>query len=650
MKYTAAVLGGAPVSDGEKASAKDNLYMHVNYDWLKKAKIPADKPAAGSFQDMDEAVEKQLIADFEDYHADKFSAPNSMFAEAMKMHALAIDFKSRKQQGVAPLMAVIKPIQKLNLLEDLSKQLHQWVLNALPLPFKIDVEPDWKDTSKNAVFLYGPDLILPDKTYYDKSRKDTPQLLATWSKMSQELLQLVGYDKTEAKQITKEALAFDQSLVQYVMTSEELADYPKQYNPKSLKEIHAYSQSFELDQMIQKLVDDHPEKVVVTQPQYFEAFDKLVNDSTFNQLKSWMLTKTINQLAPYLSDEIRHTADQFHKAVAGTAETLSQPKFAYQVIDDTFKYVIGDYYGRKYFGEDAKKDATRMIKEMIGIYKRRLQHNDWLGDQTRAKAILKLDKIAIKVGYPDKIKPVYAKLKVTPAKDGGTLLGNYVNIQKVCLQDNFEQYHQPVDRSEWDMPSQLVNACYDPSRNDITFPAAILEKPFYDLHQTHSQNFGGIGCVMGHEISHAFDNNGAHFDEYGNLTNWWTKEDSAHFAKLTQEMIDEFDGIPFAGGKVNGKLVVSENIADNGGMSCALEALKQYDDADMKAFFTNWATVWRMKASPAYKKMLLAIDVHAPQELRGNVQPQNFDEFYQAFDVHEGDGMWLEPDRRVKIW
>ena len=341
---------------------------------------------------------------------------------------------------------------------------------------------------------------------------------------------------------------------------------------------------------------------------------------------------------------------QVHQKVAGINQSVSQRKFAYQIVDNAFTYVIGDFYGKKYFGEEAKKDATDMIQEMIDIYKQRLEKNDWLGDQTRTKAITKLNNIAIKVGFPGKIKQVYEKMKITPVDQGGTLLSNIVEIKKIKIADNFESFHRPVNRDEWDMPSQLVNACYDPSRNDITFPAAILEKPFYDLHQSRSKNFGGIGCVMGHEISHAFDNNGAHFDEYGNMVNWWTKEDFTHFEKLTREMINEFDGIPFAGGKVNGKLVVSENIADNGGMSCSLEALKQSDSFNLKEFFINWATIWRMKASPAYEKMLLATDVHAPEMLRGNVQPQNFEDFYQAFDIHRGDGMWLDPDKRVQIW
>lgn len=648
MNKVAHVLGGAPVSEGVQANIKDNLYMHVNYQWLKDAKIPADKPDTGSFQELDEAVENHLISDFNDYHNDKFEAPNSMFAEAMKMHTLVLDTVKRNHDEVKPLLPVIEKIRNLKNLDDLRAQLASWVKDALPLPFVIDVEPDWKDTSKNAVFLYAPSLILPDKTYYAK--KENEKLLQTWADMSKKLLMHAGYLESVAQKMVDGALAFDKSLVPHVMTSEELADMTKQYNPKTLSELAGYSHAFDLDKMVCDLVDDKPDKVIVTQPNYFAAFDDIINNDTFDNLKSWLLINAVNAFSPYLSENIRKDADEFHRAVSGVKESLSVDRFAYSVLDDTFKYVIGDFYGRKYFGEKAKADAADMIKEMIGIYKQRLENNTWLGEKTRAKAILKLDKIAIKVGFPEKIKPVYQKLHVTTKADGGTLLSNYIDIEKVKIADNFEQFHKPVDRSNWDMPPQLVNACYDPSRNDITFPAAILEKPFYDLSQSRSQNFGGIGCVMGHEISHAFDNNGSHFDEYGNMVNWWSDEDAAHFKKLTQKMIDEFDGIPFAGSKVDGKLVVSENIADNGGMSCSLQALKQQDDYDLQAFFTNWATIWRMKASRQYQLMLLATDVHAPEELRGNVVPQNFEDFYKAFGITDKDGMWLAPEKRVQIW
>ncbi len=200
------------------------------------------------------------------------------------------------------------------------------------------------------------------------------------------------------------------------------------------------------------------------------------------------------------------------------------------------------------------------------------------------------------------------------------------------------------------MPGHLVNACYDPSRNDITFPAAILQAPFYALSQSDSQNLGGIGAVIAHEISHGFDNNGAQFDEFGNLSDWWQPEDYDHFKVLTQEMIDQFDGLETEAGPVNGKLVVSENIADAGGLAAALETAKGLDDTDLKAFFTNWAEVWRMKARKQYMQLLLSIDVHAPAKLRANVQVQNLEDWYTTFDVKPGDGMYLAPDKRITIW
>lgn len=645
MTEIAKIIGGAPVTDGHTADAKDNLYMYVNADWLKKTKVPSDKPAAGTFQDMDEKVHQQLMDDFDAYHQGTLSDTNAFFNEAMKMHALALDFNRRKIEGVKPLTYAIRHIQSLFELKELQES-SAWILEGLPLPFTISIEPDWKDTSKEAVFLYAPDLILPDKTYYtgDSKKKDT--LLKTWKEMSRQLLEIIGYSNEEACHIVEEAIQFDASLVPYVMTAEEFADVTKIYHPVDFDQLQ-FGQSFDFKSTIQHLVHTKPNKVIVTQPKFFEALDQIVNVHTFSQLKSWILTKAVNAYAPYLEEDIRQLADEFHRALSGIDETISQRKFAYAVVDDTFKYVIGDYYGKKYFGQQAKDDATKMIQEMINIYKNRLQHNTWLGEATKQKAITKLNHIKIKVGFPDKIKPVYQKLKINPKE---TLLENYIRIQQTMIEDEFGKFTKPVDRSEWDMPSQLVNACYDPSRNDITFPAAILEAPFYSLKQSRSQNFGGIGCVMGHEISHAFDNNGSHFDEYGNMVNWWTEDDEQHFKSLTQKMIDEFNGIPFAGSHVDGKLVVSENIADNGGMSCAIEAMHQHQDDDFTAFFENWARIWRMKASKSYQQMLLATDVHAPQELRANVQPQNFDEFYQAFQVTDKDGMWLDPEKRVQIW
>jgi putative endopeptidase len=287
-----------------------------------------------------------------------------------------------------------------------------------------------------------------------------------------------------------------------------------------------------------------------------------------------------------------------------------------------------------------------MVQKMINVYKKRLTNNQWLSQATRQKAVLKLDKLGIQVGYPDKLDELYKKFKVK----GSSLVENALHFEKIANLDHYGKWGQPVDRTRWEMSAQIVNAYYNPSYNIIVFPAAILQTPFYSLKQSSSENFGGIGAVIAHEISHAFDNNGAHFDEYGNLNNWWTEDDLKHFKKLAQKMITEFDGLKTPAGKVNGKLVVSENIADAGGLSCALKAAKGEPDADLKAFFINWARVWCMKSSLERQKLLLNIDVHAPNELRADIQPKNLADFYQTFNIQPGDGMYLPPKKRVNIW
>jgi putative endopeptidase len=251
------------------------------------------------------------------------------------------------------------------------------------------------------------------------------------------------------------------------------------------------------------------------------------------------------------------------------------------------------------------------------------------------------------MGYPDSINEFYSTLKV---KEEDSLLDTMKKIQTARILRELYKLNKEVDRTEWGMPGHMVNACYNPSSNDITFPAAILQKPFYSLEQSVSENLGGIGAVIGHEISHAFDNNGAQFDEKGNLFDWWTKEDYAAFQNLTKQMIDEFDGIDFFGGKVSGELIVSENIADNGGMGVTLGIMHTLKDADFQAYFKNWARVWCMKAKVEYIQLLLTSDVHAPAMLRANMQPRNFPEWYEAFGVKDTDQMYLEPSKRVRIW
>lgn len=630
-----------------KELIKDDLYEAVNGAWIKDAKIPDDKPATGGFNDLVDKIDKQMMADFEDYADGKKTSDDPRFNEMIKLYRVAKKFDLRKKVGPVPLQRLLASVTALDSYADYQKQWKNWVLMGLPSPVSFDIDADMKNATVYALFVSSPSLILPDKSYYEPAKKDQhDQLMKLWAAMVKELLLKLDYTEEQAAQLIKEAQAFDALLAPNVKSAEEAADYSKMYNPQTVAELTASTDQLDLAAVIKQLVSATPDKVIVMEPAYFKALNSILKDH-FDLFKSWALINVVRDNASYLDDEMREINGRYSRALSGSKKPVSQQKFAYYLARDIFSQVAGDYYGKTYFGPQAKADVHHMVEQMIAVYKQRLTNNTWLSKATRDKAVLKLDKLGIQVGYPDKIPSLYDHLKVDELE---SLIANLSQLSIVASKEMFSRWNKPVDRMRWEMSAATVNAYYHPFKNIIVFPAAILQAPFYSLKQTSSQNYGGIGAVIAHEISHAFDNNGALFDEYGNLNNWWTPEDSAHFKELAQKMIDEFDGLPIAGQKVNGKLTVSENIADGGGLSCALEAAKEEDDFNAQEFFINWATIWRMKATQQYEQLLLSIDVHAPQKLRANVQAQNQADFYTAFGIQPGDQMYKAPEDRVNIW
>ena len=626
---------------------KDDLYEAVNGEWLKTAKIPDDKPATGGFNDLVDEIDKQLMDDFDAYATGKEKSDDSRFNEMIKLYRLAKKFDWRKKVGPQPLKRMLASVENLNSYEDYQSQWKNWILAGMPSPISFDIDADMKNATVYALFASSPSLILPDKSYYEAEKKaQHDQLLQLWSSMVEALMDKLGYSKEEAKKIIDDAIKFDALLTPNVKSAEEAADYSKMYNPQTVAELASATDQLDIAAIIKQLVGEEPEKVIVTEPEYFKALNKILQGN-FELFKNWALIRVIRENASYLDDEMREINGRYGRALSGSKKPVSQRKFAFYLARDMFSQVAGDYYGKKYFGPQAKADVHHMVEQMIKVYKGRLTNNQWLSKDTRDKAILKLDKLGIQVGYPDKIPALYDQFKVDEEE---SLIANLNQLTVTANKELFSRWNKPVGRMRWEMSAATVNAYYHPFKNIIVFPAAILQAPFYSLKQSSSQNYGGIGAVIAHEISHAFDNNGSLFDEFGNLNNWWTDEDSAHFKQLAQKMIEEFDGIPFAGQKVNGKLTVSENIADAGGLSCALEAAKTEADFNAQEFFINWATIWRMKATEQYMQLLLSIDVHAPQKLRANIQAENLDDFYTAFDIKPGNEMYRAPEDRVHIW
>ena len=631
----------------ENVRIQDDLYQFVNGEWLETAEIPSDKPTTGGFADLSKAVEELLIGDFNKMAASE-KYPNNSMKNAVGLFKIAKDEKRRKAEGIRPVLPDLAKIRKLGDISSLNRRLKDFVENDLPLPFNIFVDADMKDTEHHCVFLQGPSVILPDTTYYkDEMKPQHDAILGIWTNMVKTLLGHTRLGAEEADKYIADAIAFDAIIATLVKSQEEWSEYPKMYNPMKTRTVSAMLKPLKLRKLLTDLFGEAPETVIITEPRFFKGFKTLFNETTFEQYKHWAYINQLIGASGLLSEKLRFEGSAYRRALTGVAEIPSVEKFAYQLASGLYSEPVGLYYGRTYFGQAAKADITAIVKEIIETYKSRVAGNDFLSDATKEKAILKLSKIEIKMGYPDRCGSIYRKLVYTPE---ASLYTAVKELRRVKTLDNLGKLNKPVDRTEWVMPGHMVNACYNPFTNDITFPAAILQPPFYSIKQTRSQNLGGIGAVIGHEISHAFDNNGAQCDENGNLKNWWTKEDNKKFVAKTKAMIKEFEGIELPWGKVNASFIVSENIADNGGMAVTLDMMSRLDGASYEEYFTNWAKVWCMKGRPEYLSLLLSVDVHAPAILRANMQPRNFTEWYDTFGVKKTDKMYIAPSKRVVIW
>lgn len=422
---------------------KDDLYEAVNGGWLKTAKIPDDKPATGGFNDLVNEIDKQLMDDFDAYATGKEKSDDSRFNEMIKLYRLAKKFDWRKKVGPQPLKRMLASVENLNSYEDYQSQWKNWILAGMPSPISFDIDADMKNATVYALFASSPSLILPDKSYYEAEKKaQHDQLLQLWSSMVEALMDKLGYSKEEAKKIIDDAIKFDALLAPNVKSAEEAADYSKMYNPQTVAELASATDQLDIAAIIKQLVGEEPEKVIVTEPEYFKALNKILQDN-FELFKNWALIRVIRENASYLDDEMREINGRYGRALSGSKKPVSQRKFAFYLARDMFSQVAGDYYGKKYFGPQAKADVHHMVEQMIKVYKGRLTNNQWLSKDTRDKAILKLDKLGIQVGYPDKIPALYDQFKVDEEE---SLIANLNQLTVTANKELFSRWNKTVDR------------------------------------------------------------------------------------------------------------------------------------------------------------------------------------------------------------
>ena len=629
----------------ENIRIQDDLYTYVNQAKLEELVIPDDMPVAGGFASLGTEVEKLMIGEFNAMSADG-NYPNEHMERACTLFKLAKDVKRKKKHGVKPALKNLAILKKLSTLRGYNLHTKELILRGINMPLNIMVEANMKDTTHHCVFLTGPGVILPDTTYY-QNEQQRDALLGMWSGFAQQVLTIAGHSQEECAALLQDTLAFDALIAKYVKSQEEWSEYTKMYNPMKTGRVAGMVKPLNLKKLLADLFGFVPEQIIVAEPRFFKNFKEVFNADTFQLYKSWAYVTGLMDSCSLLTEELRELGGAFFRALSGTAAAPSAEKFAYQLASGLYSEPVGLYYGEKYFGEEAKKDITEIVQQIVATYQKRIECNDILEPATKEKAILKLSKMGLKLAYPDRVEEIYNKLVFDESK---SLFEIVSSLKQIRMEDNFSKLDKEVDRTHWAMPGHMVNACYDPFVNDITFPAAILQPPFYSINQTRSENLGGIGAVIGHEISHAFDSNGAKCDELGNLNNWWTKADERKFNKKVNAMIKQFDGIELPWGVCNGKFTVSENIADNGGMAVTLDIMSNSEGVSFEEYFANWARVWCQKAKPEYQALLLQVDVHGPSYLRANMPPRNFPEWYAAFNVTKRDGMYLAPAKRVVIW
>ena len=631
----------------EKIRIQDDLYTYVNQDKLNELVIPEDLPFAGGFAELMTGVEKLMIGEL-NAMSKEGSYPNEHLARACTLFALAKDVKRKKKHGIKPALKNLSGLKKIGTMRSYNLHAKELLLKGIAMPISIAVEPNMKDTTHHCVMIQGPSVILPDASYYAEGKEQQKEmLLGMWSGFAKQVLAKAGHSEEECDLLLKDTLAFDALVAKYVKSREEWSEYVKMYNPMKTGRVAGMVKPLNLKKLLNDLFGEIPAEIIVAEPRYFKNFKEVFNQDTFEMYKKWAYVVTLMDSCSLLSEELRDLGGAFSRALSGIAAMSSPEKYAYQLASGMYSEPVGLYYGEKYFGEEAKKDIIEIVQQIVATYQKRIANNDFLEQATKDKAILKLSKMGLKMAYPDRVEEVYNKLVFDESK---SLFDIVTSLRKIRMEDNFAKLNNEVDRTHWAMPGHMVNACYDPFVNDITFPAAILQPPFYSIQQTRSENLGGIGAVIGHEISHAFDSNGAKCDELGNLNNWWTKADERKFNKKVNAMIKQFDGIELPWGVCNGKFTVSENIADNGGMAVTLDIMSNSENVSFEEYFANWARVWCQKAKPEYQALLLQVDVHGPNYLRANMPPRNFPEWYAAFNVKKSDGMYLAPSKRVVIW
>ncbi|MFJ6209434.1 M13-type metalloendopeptidase [Lysinibacillus sp. NPDC092081] len=631
----------------EGSRLNDDFYEAINKEWLNKSTIPAGEIMGGVFSELykqnnnkiekiiDELVGKQL-------------AEGTKEQKIADFYSTALDKKNRNKQGIEPIQKYVKAIDGAKTLDELVQaDLTLEKESGQSSLFSFAIMNDAKNSSKNALYYAGL------ATGLDKNSFDTedPKAKKAYIQYMTRLLVLSGEKESAAKALAENVYEMEKSLASVSLEPHEQGDVNKYYNPYTIEQFDDMFKTVDMKQVLKSMKVDSADKVIVFDVKLAQKGAELLTETNLNVLKTYSKVHLLMEAGGLLSDEFGDAAKEFDATLYGVTGEKTDQEIAVAKTTGTMGGYLEQMFAEKHFSPEAKKDVEQMVEKLIATYEERIKALDWMSETTKAKAIKKLDTMIVKIGYPDKWDTTLDKVAIKTYEKGGSLFSNTLTVNKTYIDNMKAELGKPVDRTKWGTSVYTVNAFYNPFNNEITFPAGILQAPFYDINAKPEENYGAIGMVIGHEISHAFDNNGSAYDENGNANNWWTEEDFKKFKEKNQELIAFYNNIEIIPGVLSdGQLTLSENVADLGGMAASLQVVSKMSNPDYKAYFESYAEIWKSTTTKEFAANLSKNDLHSANKIRVNRTIVNFQQFYDTYGIKLGDGMYVAPEDRVSIW
>jgi putative endopeptidase len=633
----------------------DNFYLYANGNWIKRNPVPGSKTRWGSFDELREESSKRMRALLED--AAKNSSKDRLNQMIGDFYSSGMDSLAIEKRGYQPIEADLKHVDNISTVQDVINEIVYLRLNGYGVAlFGVGVGPDRKNVN-----LYIPQIgqggtTLPDRDYYLKDDDRSKKIRDAYISHLQAMFQLVGQDATTASTNATAVMNIETALAKAQMSRTEMRDPYKTYNKFSVSGLSATTPNIDWTKVLAQLKISGADSIIVSNPSFLTIESNMLNSVSLNDWKAYLKWNIIRSAAPTLSSAFVNQDFKFEQVLTGQKEQTPRWQRMSAQIDRTLSDLLGQLYVQKYFPPAAKQRMLDLVNNLQQTFEHRITNAGWMSKDTKQKAIEKLHAFTKKIAYPDKWE-TYDGMVVK--KDD--YFGNLRRASQWAYNYNVTRMGKPVDKTRWGMTPPTINASYSPTNNDITFPAGILQFPFFDFGADDAINYGGIGAVIGHEMTHGFDDQGRQFAANGNLQDWWTKDDAQKFTERANMVVNQYNNFTVLDTiHVNGKLTLGENLADLGGLNIAYEAFthtKQFKEGKTidgftptQRFFLNWAQVWRSNTLPETAAQLILTDPHSPGMHRANGPIVNMDAWYQAFNVQPGDKMYVAPEKRIKIW